>query len=64
MDLCKVSLNREPLEELFRHERFTITNADELATGNLQDLRYMGVRDLTAPNDTDSKHFGYPARYR
>src|SRR5206468_6220538 len=54
--VAEIPLYREPLVELPRHQRFAVTDPDDLAATDSLDLRSVSIGDLTASDDGDSKH--------
>src|SRR5208283_473847 len=63
--VAKRPLDREPLVELARHQRLTVTHPNDLAPLDPLNLRSVRVGDFAASHDGDFKHVVlWPGRLR
>src|SRR5260370_496068 len=65
VNVAEVPFDRQLLAEILRHERFPVTDSDDLASLDPPDLRCMRVGNLAASDDGNLKHcFLRPGRLR
>src|SRR5258708_24607687 len=63
--VAKPLFDRKPLVELARHQRFPITDSNDLGPFDPLDLRRVRICDLAASHDSDPKHIVFrPGSFR